>query len=153
MTLAQIDNEIPAYFMQANDTAAHAQLLDLFESVNMKQSSLDPERSLCMAILLDAMHCATMAGNGKIAFLRNEAIEWIKKSGGRWIFSFDSICELLGVEPRAARKAILAKPLVSQERTKKTDDWSKVRGIIYNYNRGRRRRGGNDGNGEPEEKQ
>jgi hypothetical protein len=69
-----------------------------------------PERNLLIAILTDAVvryrRYRTIRGplRGRFA----EAERWIFSDDRRWVFSFVNVCEALGIEPRAVRRAVAA---------------------------------------------
>jgi hypothetical protein len=67
-------------------------------------------KGLLLAILEDAIHClekyrTAQDRAGKERF--RDAESWIMKPGNDWIFSFDNVCELLGLDPQYLRKALL----------------------------------------------
>ena len=98
-----------------NDTIVSQQFFDSFRSTH-----LEPEKSLLLAILEDAVHCIEKYGAakdraGKERF--REAESWIMEPGNEWIFSFDNVCELLGLDPQYVRQGL-------QKRRVKTVDLS-----------------------------
>lgn len=75
-----------------------------------KKSTLDPEKALMLAVLQDAVHCFQKyfaASNRKSRTLFEEAEEWIVTANGGWAFSFDNICEALGLNPQYVRSGLL----------------------------------------------
>ncbi len=87
-----------------NDAIVSQQFFDSFRSTH-----LDPEKSLLLAILEDAIHCiekyrAATDRAGKERF--REAESWIMEPGNGWIFSFDNVCELLGLDPQYIRQGL-----------------------------------------------
>ena len=63
-----------------------------------------------LAILEDAVNCfqeKLMAQTGKNRRLFEEAEEWIVEVGGDGLFSFDTICETLGINPEYVRQGLL----------------------------------------------
>lgn len=87
-----------------NDTIVSQQFFDSFRSTH-----LEPEKSLLLAILEDAVHCiekyrAATDRAGKERF--REAESWIMKPGNEWIFSFDNVCDLLGLDPQYIRQGL-----------------------------------------------
>jgi hypothetical protein len=88
------------------DTVLPAQYL---ETVSRK-THLEPEKKLMLAVLEDAMACfqkygSVRDGKGKILF--SEAEEWILlEHNDDWLFSFDNICEALGLNPGYVRKGL-----------------------------------------------
>ena len=89
----------------ADDATVPHQYLDTFR----RSEHLEPEKALLLAILEDAIHCFQKYGAardraGKERF--HEAEEWIMRSGDDWIFSFDSVCALLGLDPEYIRRGL-----------------------------------------------
>jgi hypothetical protein len=71
---------------------------------------LEPEKALLAAILEDAIHqyhkfrhAWDTAGKEQ----SREAQEWIMHEGDQWIFSFDNVCESLGLDREYLRRGIL----------------------------------------------
>jgi hypothetical protein len=88
------------------DTLLSAQYLDNFR----RKSHLEPEKKLMLAVLEDAVRCFqdnVNAQNGRRKKLFDEVEEWILEENGDWLFSFDSICEVLGFHPRYVRQGLL----------------------------------------------
>jgi hypothetical protein len=70
---------------------------------------LTPERELLIAILEDAIYSYrkyrwARDREGKENF--REAEEWIMEGSNDWIFSFNSICEILGLDPDYIRRRL-----------------------------------------------
>jgi len=67
------------------------------------------EKRLLLAMLEDAVHCfqtyllATKPHDGR---LFHEAEEWIDTKHSQWFFSFENICEILGIHPGRLRDAL-----------------------------------------------
>jgi len=84
------------------DTVLPAQYL---ETVRRK-TYLEPEKKLMLSVLEDAVACFqkyafTQDAHGKS--LLREAEEWIREESTEWLFSFDNICESLGLHPKYIR--------------------------------------------------
>lgn len=63
-----------------------------------------PEKRLMFAVLLDAViHLQRRDSRGAA-----EAVEWIRGEGEGSVFSFQNICESLGLEPTGLARALLA---------------------------------------------
>lgn len=80
-----------------------------FESLRRK-NLLEPEKRLMLAILEDAVNCfqeKLMAQSGKNRRLFEEAEDWIVEVGGDGLFSFDTICETLEINPEYVRQGLL----------------------------------------------
>jgi len=74
-----------------------------------RSAYLEPEKELLRAILEDAIHCyrkyrAAKDRTGRERF--REAEEWIMQQGNDWVFSYDNVCELLGLDPQFVRRAL-----------------------------------------------
>jgi hypothetical protein len=70
---------------------------------------LVPEKALVLAVLEDAIHCFQQysvardrAGKQKFS----EAENWIMRQGRDWVFTFDNVCELLGLDPQYVRRGL-----------------------------------------------
>jgi hypothetical protein len=88
------------------DSSEAQQYLDTFR----RAEYLEPEKALIAAILEDAIHeyhkyRDTRDAAGKERF--REAEEWIMHEGDEWIFSFDNVCEFLGLDPEYLRRGLL----------------------------------------------
>lgn len=59
-------------------------------------------RALMVAMLEDAVR-AYLGGESRD---RAQAIEWFDSHRSRWVFSFATVCETLGLEPAAVRVAL-----------------------------------------------
>jgi hypothetical protein len=89
----------------ANDADARDRYLDTFR----RSEYLEPEKALLLALLEDAIHCYR-----KFAAARNragrqqfhEAEEWLMGGGDGWVFSFENICDHLGIEPEYIRRGL-----------------------------------------------
>jgi hypothetical protein len=62
-----------------------------------------------LALLNDAIYCfkhyyGARTRSGKKLFLA--ADQWIMQSGGDWLYSFDSVCEHLGMDPNYLRTGL-----------------------------------------------
>jgi hypothetical protein len=84
-------------------------LADQFFATLRRSEHLEPEKDLLMAILQDAIHDyrkyrLARDPDGKARF--GEVKEWIMAGGNGWIFSFDNICELLGLDADYVRRGV-----------------------------------------------
>ncbi len=87
------------------DTVLPAQYL---ETVRRK-THLEPEKKLMLSVLEDAVACFqkyafTRDARGKS--LLREAEQWISAETTEWLFSFDNICESLGLNPTYIREGL-----------------------------------------------
>ena len=74
-----------------------------------RSQHLEPEKLLLAAILEDAVqeyrkYSRAHDADGKKRF--REVEEWIMARGNDWIFSFDSVCDLLGLDPEYVRRGL-----------------------------------------------
>jgi hypothetical protein len=74
-----------------------------------RKTLIEPENRLILAALEDAINCfhvyvTAQTGRGKRLF--DEAEEWIMMKHDDWIFSFVSICEMLGLSPEYVRRGL-----------------------------------------------
>lgn len=87
------------------------QLLPMqFFDVYRRKTSLEPERLLMLAVLEDAVWClqnhATCA-SGKPRKLFEEALQWILMDDDDWLFSFNNVCEAVGLSPGCLRSGLI----------------------------------------------
>lgn len=81
-----------------------------FETTRRK-SHLEPEKKLMLAVLEDAIWCfqnCLLARDKKRKSLFGEAEEWLMEETSDWLFSFENICEVLGLNPMYMRKGLLS---------------------------------------------
>jgi len=103
-----------------SDAAVPEQFFDTFR----RSQHLEPEKVLLLAILEDAVHCyrkyrAARDRTGRERF--HEAEDWIMRGKDDWIFSFDNVCELLGLDPQYVRRGLLesSAKMVEQEKPRR----------------------------------
>ena len=87
------------------DTLLPDQYLDTFR----RKLHLEPEKKLMLAILEDAVACFqkylfARDSKGKAQFRDTE--DWIFQNADLGIFSFDIVCETLGLEPNYVRRGL-----------------------------------------------
>ena len=88
------------------DTLVVAQYFD-----NLRRHTLfEPEKRLTWAILEDAIrtyqdNASAQDRRGKKLFQETE--DWITLAGHDWIFSFENVCETLGLNPEYVRQGLL----------------------------------------------
>ena len=87
------------------DTLMVQQYVDTFR----RSEHFEPERLLLAAILEDAVqeyrkYNRAHDANGKRRF--REVEEWIMHDGNDWIFSFDNVCNFLGLDPEYIRYGV-----------------------------------------------
>lgn len=68
-----------------------------------------PERALMRAMLQDAILCllGEAAPAKDRARLAADARYWVESHSVAWLFSFESVCEVLGINPDYARRGLL----------------------------------------------
>ena len=91
--------------MTDGDILVQSQYLDTFR----RSEHLEPEKSLLAAILEDAVqeypnYSGAHDSTGKSRF--NEVEEWFNRGDKKWLFSFENICELLGLDPEYIRRRV-----------------------------------------------
>lgn len=83
---------------------------DRFHEVFYKEKSLEPEKFLMLAILEDAVDCYQKYSSAQdareYALFRN-AEGWILDESKDWLFSFESICDVLEFDPEYVRQGLL----------------------------------------------
>ena len=89
------------------DTVAPAEYLKIYE----RKAGLEPETKLMLAVLEDAIGCFqnfvyATDNRQKKWFL--EAEEWLNERGKEWIFSFENISEVLGIDPQYLRQGLIS---------------------------------------------
>jgi hypothetical protein len=87
------------------------------------RSDLDPGKKLMLAILGDAIvnfQENALAKNGRRRNLFREAKDWIFDEEANWVFSFENICEVLGLDPAYVRGGLLRWSARKLARTEKS---------------------------------
>ena len=87
------------------DTLLPEQYLDTFR----RKLHLEPEKKLMLAVLEDAIACYQkylFARDSKGKAFFDEAREWVEEAGAGSVFSFDSVCETLGLNPDYLRRGL-----------------------------------------------
>jgi hypothetical protein len=102
-------------------------LASLFER---RKTLLEPEKRLILAILEDAINSfqnnlTAQSGKGKKLF--DEAEEWILEQDGYWLFSFESVCEVLGLNPGYVRQGLLRWKDKNLAQSRSPEPWGKRR--------------------------
>ena len=71
---------------------------------------LEGEKRLMLAVLKDAVECLEKYRGSRSSAARSNyenAIEWVMDNSTDWLFSFTSICDLLGFDPQYLREVLL----------------------------------------------
>ena len=92
-------------FLFQPDTLLSAQYFENFR----RTTFLEPEKRLMLAILEDAIKCFQknlLVRSGRNKRLFEKAEQWITEVSGDWIFSFETICDTLGVNPELCAPGI-----------------------------------------------
>jgi hypothetical protein len=74
-----------------------------------RKTPLEPEKALLLAVLDDAVRSFQdniLSQNKKKQLLFAEAQDWIFSDDSSWVFSFVSICGLLGLDPGYIRRGL-----------------------------------------------
>src|SRR5688572_18677642 len=66
----------------------------------------EPEKMLMLAVLENGIHTFKKHVHAGDARFR-EAFDWIMDENGDWFFSFENICDVLGMDARYIRKEIM----------------------------------------------
>ncbi len=82
-----------------------------FETIR-RENHLDPEKMLMLAVLEDGVICFQKyisTRDEREKRLLSEAEEWLlmEQNGEDWLFSFDNVCETLGLNPGYIREGLL----------------------------------------------
>jgi hypothetical protein len=93
-------------FVNSSDDIAAG---DKYAETLRRTEHLLPEKDLLLAILQDAIdtyrkYRGARDRDGKKQFRETE--EWIMEGGDDWIFSFNNICELLGLDADYLRRGL-----------------------------------------------
>jgi len=81
-----------------------------YQETFRRKTHLQPEKSLMLAVLEDAITCFqkyAKTRHGKSKLLFREAEEWILEKDSKYFFSFEHICASLGFEPGYVRNGLI----------------------------------------------
>jgi len=100
------DTRASANLMLAEGTASQCILPEQFSGVSGKRT---PEHKLALAVLEETFqifmrHHDAVSRHGRRLF--QEASEWFKSKDRSWPYSFENICDFLGLEPEYLRRGI-----------------------------------------------
>ena len=73
-------------------------------------SDFSPEKALMLAVLEDAIRCFQeyfRTTRARPRMLSRQAERWIRTRDWNWPFSFNNVCEALGIDPDCMRDALL----------------------------------------------
>ena len=88
------------------DTLLPAQFLENYR----RKSYMEPETRLMLAVLEDAVACYqkyVLAHDERGVELFHDAEAWVMQEDPAWLFSFDNICESLGINPAYMREGLV----------------------------------------------
>ena len=90
-------------------TGAHAVLPCQFFDPVRQRKSLQAERRLMLAVLEDAINCLGIRKrrHGIKRELYEETVDWLKSEDDEEVFSFQNICEVLGIDTSKLRAELL----------------------------------------------
>ena len=74
------------------------------------KTPVEPEKKLMLAVLEDAIYsfqANVMAERGRPKKLFNETVDWFMDQNDDWLFSFESVCEILRLHPDYVRRGLL----------------------------------------------
>jgi hypothetical protein len=103
-TIFTSEDKIASIFQP--DTLLSAQYFDNLR----RKTQLEPEKRLMLAVLEDAITCYQenfVSRNGKKKRFFDEVKEWIVSPDGDWVFSFENVCEVLGLNAAYLRQGLL----------------------------------------------
>jgi hypothetical protein len=67
----------------------------------------EPQKRLMIAVLQTAVDdYRTPAPGGRPARVRQQAVEWVSSTDRSWAFSFENVCEAVGLDPQALRRSL-----------------------------------------------
>jgi|InoplaM3SPM_1038593.scaffolds.fasta_scaffold04572_1 hypothetical protein len=82
-------------------------LPEQFFDARVKLTAVCPETALMYAVLEDAFLCFQQQFEaGKPVQSAREADDWFFKDNSRWLFSFVSVCDALGLQPKYIRQKL-----------------------------------------------
>lgn len=83
-------------------------LPEQFFDSRIKLAAVCPETALMYAVLEDAFLCFHKQFEGDERFIKRarEAEDWFLSDDSRWLFSFVSVCDALGLAPEYIRKRL-----------------------------------------------
>ncbi len=101
---SSVEDRISSLFQP--DTLLTEQYLDTYR----RKTHLEPEKRLILAVLEDAVSCFqkyVTAQRPKEKVLFRDAEEWFLEKDSDSIYSFENICESLGLDPDYLRKGLV----------------------------------------------
>jgi hypothetical protein len=125
------------------DTLLPEQYLDTYR----RKLYLEPEKKLMLALLEDGIACFQkylFARDGKGKALFREAEHWVTENGSDAVFSFECVCDSLGLDPDYLRRGLSAwkaRALAQQNQPKVTRSAPRSKPAVRGSSFARRPRG------------
>lgn len=98
---------------------------------HLSAAANSPERRLMLAVFESSLHDYQQnkgMGSRRACRLFHETEEWFRSADTTWLFSFENICMVLGLDAQAVREALFRKDSQSQMPT--------IRVVAYNHKQG-----------------
>lgn len=105
VSLMQLDTLVPFQYLETT----------------RRKLPLEAEKRLMLAVLEDAIFCFQKychARSRKEQRLFSASEEWIGETGDGWIFSFENICETIGLDPDYMRRGLMEWKQATQARAR-----------------------------------
>jgi len=96
-----------------------------YQATYQRRFHLDAERSLMLAVLEDAILCFQdnfRAICRRKRSLYNDAEEWIFSNDRSYLFSFENICDALGMDPAFIRQGLIRWKQARQQQTEEGEN-------------------------------
>jgi hypothetical protein len=87
--------------------------IDRYLNTQRRSEPIEPERALLIALLEDAVQIYWKFAGARDREGRersHEAKDWLFSHDTAWIFSFNNVCELLGLDPDYVRRGLRENP-------------------------------------------
>jgi hypothetical protein len=81
-----------------------------YQKTFQRRFALQPEKTLMLAVLEDAVECLqkyAASRSPKSRELFEQAEQWVMERDGEWLFSFDQVCSMLGWHPDYVRHGLM----------------------------------------------
>ena len=96
MQLDAVEKLLMSDVLSADEYLAHS-----------RSTRMTPEHRLMWEVLRDAIDVLGNGATGKDRVAQRERdLRWVQDDNETWIFSFRNVCEALGMDPDAVRRAI-----------------------------------------------
>ena len=97
-------------------------ITDQYLGTQRRSELLEPEKALLIALLEDAVQSYRKFAGARDREGRersHEAKDWIFSQDRAWIFSFNNVCELLGLDPDYVRRGLRENPAMPTNATRR----------------------------------